>query len=169
MRLKPFAKAACGAAKTCPARSTQAARHSLQNWVEGKGEHSGWCRPATESDQISDCSLPEGAESREGKKGRRSRVRFLPPPTPSLARMSGHREAQRCPQQKRMCFLGTPPKKKELWNESPIHQSSRGRGRNRYSRVLFIDSVGLKQTLHLKKGWGAGKEGLKGKNERGSR
>lgn len=35
---------------------------------------------AAASDQISDCFLPEGAGSREGKKGGGSRVWFLPPP-----------------------------------------------------------------------------------------
>ena len=60
---------------------------------------------ASASDQISDCFLPEGAGSREGKKGRGSRVWFLPPPRFLFASVPGHRGAQRCPQQKLLCVF----------------------------------------------------------------
>lgn len=60
---------------------------------------------AAASDQISDCFLPEGAGSREEKKGGGSRVWFLLWPLPLLASVPGHGGAQRCPQQKPVCFF----------------------------------------------------------------
>lgn len=49
---------------------------------------------AAASDQISDCFLPEGAGSREEKKGGGSRVWFLLSPLPLLASVPGHGGAQ---------------------------------------------------------------------------
>lgn len=61
---------------------------------------------AAASDQISDCFLPEGAGSREGKKGGgrgggwgESCLVPASSPFPFLASMPGHGGVQRCPQQ----------------------------------------------------------------------
>lgn len=60
---------------------------------------------AAASDQISDCFLPEGAGSREGKKGGgwgdggESHLVPASSPFPFLASMPGHGGVQCCPQQ----------------------------------------------------------------------
>lgn len=91
IRREPLGGEPAPPARSCPACSARAAGRSEQSRVEGNFEDVvvGAGTAATASDQISDCFLPEGAGSREGKKGRGSRVWFLPPPRFLFASVRG--------------------------------------------------------------------------------
>lgn len=91
---------------------------SKTGWKEKEDVVVGAGTAATASDQISDRFLPEGAGSREGKKGRGSRVWFLPPPCFLFANVPGHGGSLTLSSAKAgVVFLG--PKIKKPWNEPP--------------------------------------------------